>query len=110
MTDSPSTISNLSILHADLTSLFCSGQCPGDVILKMYGLSLAMRDAGVPVIGGFQSPMEKECHRLLLRSRQPVIVCPARDIEVRPGATENPLAPSHSYHLSPPTSYMNHGL
>ena len=83
----PSTIGNLSILDADLTALFCSGQCPGDVILKMYGLSLAMRDAGVPVIGGFQSPMEKECLRLLLRGDQPIVVCPARGIEVCPGAT-----------------------
>ena len=64
--DSLLTISNLSILHADLTALFCSGQCPGDVILTMYDLARAMRDAGVPVIGGFQSPMEKECLRLLL--------------------------------------------
>ena len=40
-----------------------------------------MRDAGVPVIGGFQTPMEKECLRLLLRGRQPVVICPARSIE-----------------------------
>ena len=62
----PSTIGNASILDADLTALFCSGQCPGDVILKMCDLARAMRDAGVPVIGGFLSPMEKECLRLLL--------------------------------------------
>ena len=47
----------------------------------MYDLSRAMRDAGVPVIGGFQSPMEKECLRILLRGDQPVVVCPARGIE-----------------------------
>ena len=40
-----------------------------------------MRDAGIPVIGGFQTPMEKECLRLLLRGDQPVVVCPARGIE-----------------------------
>ena len=40
-----------------------------------------MRDAGVPVIGGFQTPMERECLRLLLRGRQPVVVCPARGID-----------------------------
>ena len=39
-----------------------------------------MRDAGVPVIGGFQTPMERECLRLLLRGGQPVVVCPARGI------------------------------
>ena len=40
-----------------------------------------MRDAGVPVIGGFQTPMEKEWLRLLLRGSQPVVVCPARGID-----------------------------
>ena len=40
-----------------------------------------MRDAGVAVIGGFQTPMEKECLRLLLRGNQPVVICPARSIE-----------------------------
>ena len=40
-----------------------------------------MRDAGVPVIGGFQTPMEHECLRLLLRGTQPVVVCPARGID-----------------------------
>ena len=40
-----------------------------------------MRDTGTPVIGGFQTPMEKECLRILLRGQQPVVVCPARGIE-----------------------------
>ena len=40
-----------------------------------------MRDAGVPVIGGFQTPMERECLRLLLRGDQPVVVCPARSMD-----------------------------
>ena len=93
-------IANQSILDADLTALFCSGQCPGDVILKMCDFARAMRDAGVPVIGGLQSPIEKECLRLLLRGDQPVVVCPARGIEVRPGATENPLESSHNYRPS----------
>ena len=36
---------------------------------------------GIPVIGGFQTPMEKECLRLLIRGSQPVVVCPARSID-----------------------------
>ena len=72
---------NLRLLDEPLTALFCSRRCPGDVILKAYDLARAMRDAGVPVIGGFQTPMEKECLRLLLRGGQPVVVCPARGID-----------------------------
>ncbi len=72
---------NLSLLDEPLTALFCSNRCPGDLILKTYDLARAMRDAGVPVIGGFQTPMERECLRLLLRGEQPVVVCPARGID-----------------------------
>ncbi len=72
---------NLSLLDEPLTALFCSNRCPGDLIIKTYDLARAMRDAGVPVIGGFQTPMERECLRLLLRGSQPVVVCPARGID-----------------------------
>jgi predicted Rossmann fold nucleotide-binding protein DprA/Smf involved in DNA uptake len=50
------------------------------VILKTYDLARALRDAGVPVIGGFHTPMEKECLDILLRGTQPIIVCPARGL------------------------------
>ncbi|MDE0165954.1 MAG: DNA-processing protein DprA [Bryobacterales bacterium] len=72
---------NLRLLEEPLTALFCSIRCPGDLILKTYDLAREMRDAGAPVIGGFQTPMEKECLRLLLRGTQPVVVCPARGID-----------------------------
>ena len=74
-------LGNLSLLDEPLTALFCSNRCPGDLILKTYDLARAMRDAGVPIIGGFQTPMERECLRLLLRGTQPVVVCPARGID-----------------------------
>ncbi|MDP3062946.1 MAG: DNA-processing protein DprA, partial [Chloroflexota bacterium] len=84
-------------------ALFCSVRCPGDLILKTYDLARALRDAGVPVIGGFHSPMEKECLRLLLRGRQPVVVCPARGIENMrvPAEWRPPLAEGRLLLLSP---------
>ena len=72
---------NLRLLDEPLTALFCSNRCPGDLILKTYALARALRDAGAPVIGGFQTPLERECLRLLLRDAQPVVVCPARSID-----------------------------
>ena len=72
---------NLRLLDEPLTALFCSNRCPGDLILKTYDLARALRDAGAPVIGGFQTPLERECLRLLLRGAQPVVVCPARSID-----------------------------
>ncbi|NLD72112.1 MAG: hypothetical protein GX649_05275, partial [Chloroflexi bacterium] len=35
---------------------------------------VALRDAGVPVAGGFDAPMEKECLRFLLRGTQPMLI------------------------------------
>lgn len=74
------SIGNLAILKAPLVGLFCSIRCPGNVILLTYDLARGLREAGVPVIGGFHSPMEKECLDLLLRGRQPVVICPARSL------------------------------
>jgi predicted Rossmann fold nucleotide-binding protein DprA/Smf involved in DNA uptake len=82
--DAPTTIStigNLDILRQSSVALFCSIQCPGRLILETYDLAQALRDAGVTVVGGFHSPMEQECLRLLLRGRQPIVICPARSIE-----------------------------
>lgn len=71
---------NPKLTDESLTALFCSNRCPGDLILKTYDLARAMRDASVPIIGGFQTPMERECLRLLLRGEQPIVICPARGI------------------------------
>ena len=72
---------NLQLLEESLTAFFCSSRCPGDLIIKTYDLARSMRDTGVPVIGGFQTTMEKECLRLLLRGSQPVVICPTRGID-----------------------------
>jgi predicted Rossmann fold nucleotide-binding protein DprA/Smf involved in DNA uptake len=71
----------IDLLQKPLLGLFCSARCPGEVILRSYDLARALRDAGVPVISGFHSPLEKECLDLLLRGSQPVVICPARSIE-----------------------------
>lgn len=96
-------IGNLRILATRLLGFFCSTRCPGNVILQTYDLALALREASIPVIGGFHTPMEKECLDLLLRGRQPVVVCPARSIErLRlPAAWRKPLAEGRLLVLSP---------
>lgn len=87
-------IGNRELLRCRPLALFCSIKCPGDVILQTYDLIRAIRDAGIPMIGGFHSPMERECLALLLRGTQPVIVCPARNIEGMrlPAGWKKPLA------------------
>lgn len=69
------------LLRLRRTALFCSARTPGDAILRTHDAAQRMRDEGVTVISGFHSPIEEECLRILLRGKQPVIVCPARAIE-----------------------------
>ncbi|MBI3992506.1 MAG: hypothetical protein HY342_04475 [Candidatus Lambdaproteobacteria bacterium] len=69
------TLSNTCWVQQPLLSLFSSIRAPGDAILITYDLARALRDSGVAVVGGFHSPMEQECLRLLLRGTQPVVVC-----------------------------------
>ena len=76
-------LGDLHILQRKSLALFCSVKCPGNLIVQTYDLAQKLRAAGVTVIGGFHSPMERECLRILLRSPHPVIICPARSLPKR---------------------------
>ena len=69
------------LLARRYVGLFASIRCPGAAILRAYDLARELRDANIPVIGGFHSPMERECLDLLLRGRQPVAIVPARGVQ-----------------------------
>jgi predicted Rossmann fold nucleotide-binding protein DprA/Smf involved in DNA uptake len=74
-------LGNEKPLQQNKLALFCSRKCPGELILKSYDLMQTIRDAGITVISGFHAPMDRECLRILLRGKQPIIICPARSIE-----------------------------
>ncbi len=94
---------DLAALARPALAFFCSVACPGDVILGIFDLAVALRDAGVVVAGGFHAPLERECLTVLLRGRQPVIVCPARGIGGMRVAAElrGPLAEGRLLLLAP---------
>jgi len=71
---------DLGILDKRLIGFFCSVRCPGDIILKTYDLARALRETDMTIVGGFQSPMEKEFLDLLLRGAASVVICPARGL------------------------------
>jgi len=73
-------LGNPDLLGRPLLALFCSRRCPGSVILKTYDLVRALREAGVAVVGGFHTPVERDCLAILLRGDQPVVICPARGL------------------------------
>lgn len=73
-------IGDVNLLQNPAIALFCSKQCPGDLILKTYDLAQSLRDQVIPVISGFHTPIEQDCLKIMLRSTQPIIHCPARSI------------------------------
>ena len=85
-------IGPLALLASRRIALFCSVKTPGDAILRTYDVARRMRDDGITVISGFHSPIEKECLRILLRGKQPVIICPARTIDAMRIPTECQVA------------------
>lgn len=89
---------NLDILKNPGIGLICSIQCPGSIIIQTFDVIRRLRDEKMVLIGGFHSPMERECLDILLRGSQPVILCPARSLrslqigkEARKALTEGRL-------------------
>ena len=76
-------IGNLDLLPTNKIGFFCSARCPGNVILPTYDQAARWRDTEQCIISGFHSPVEKECLRILLRGKSPVVVCPARALPTR---------------------------
>ncbi len=74
-------LGNLEILKKPMLGFYCSVKCPGELILRSYDLARSLRNTETSVIGGFHSPIEKDCLELLLKGTHPVIICPARSIE-----------------------------
>jgi len=74
-------IGNSKILQNKALAVFCSNKCPGNIILKTHDLMKQIREKGITVISGFHSAVERECLNILLKGREPVIICPARSID-----------------------------
>lgn len=111
-------IGNLTILEQKLLGFFCSVKCPGAIILKTYDLIREIRNKGVIVISGFHSPIEKDCLDLLIRGKQPIVICPAHGIEAmripkswRASIRENRLlifSPIENKHRRPTVALAEH--
>ncbi len=66
---------------AGMLGFICSIQCPGSIVIRALDAARELRDANVCVIGGFHSPMERECLEILLRGKQRVGYCPAHGLD-----------------------------
>lgn len=73
-------LGNPALLEQPLTALVCSRACPATLVLPAYDLAQALRDRGVAVVGGFRTPVERDCLDILLRGSGPIVVCWGRDL------------------------------
>lgn len=90
-------------LGLPLVALFSSLRIPGEALVAAYDLARALRDEGSAVIGGFHTPIERECLDFLLRGGAPVVIAPPRGIEGMrvPAAWGAPLREGRLLVISP---------
>jgi len=74
-------IGNAYLLTGKTLAVFCAPGCPGDLAVHAYLLAQHLRRSSVTVMGGFENPVEEEWLKIALDSSQPIIICPAREID-----------------------------
>jgi len=72
---------NEELLGMHSLALLCSRQCPGSMILQTYEFIQKLRRRNIAVIGGFHSPMEKECLRALMSGVTGIVWCLAKTLD-----------------------------
>jgi predicted Rossmann fold nucleotide-binding protein DprA/Smf involved in DNA uptake len=75
-----SMLGNPALLHQPLIGLLCSRRVPPPLAEHALAWARSARDLRFPVVGGFLSPVERECLEVLLLGTQPVVVCLARGL------------------------------
>lgn len=65
---------------APLLAFYCSNRCPATIVVHVYDVALALRHAGVAVVSGFHTLLEREALHVLLKGSQPIVACPARSV------------------------------
>ena len=70
---SVATFGDVSILDLTKVGFLSSRKVPPAAVMKCYDWATEMRDKGVCVMGGFQSPLERDVLTFLLKGKQPVV-------------------------------------
>ena len=83
---------DVRLLHEPAIGVVSSRRIPGRLICEAHDWAETMKFSSRVVVGGFHSPMERECLRVLMRGRTRIVVCPARGIgKMRVPADWKPL-------------------
>jgi predicted Rossmann fold nucleotide-binding protein DprA/Smf involved in DNA uptake len=74
-------LGNVELLNQELLGLFVSRQCPASLILQSHEWAQQAKAKKLAVVAGFQSPVEQEILRVLLKGGGNIVICPARSLE-----------------------------
>jgi len=81
MDTSYSTLGNIEILKREKVAFMSSRKVPPTAVMLSLDWAAKVRDAGICVIGGFQSALEKDVLRVLLKEgKQSVVMVLARKL------------------------------
>ena len=69
---------NTSLLKREKIGFLASRRVPPEAVMRCLDWATRMRDEGVCVMSGFQSPLEKEVLNILLKGTSPLILVLAR--------------------------------
>jgi predicted Rossmann fold nucleotide-binding protein DprA/Smf involved in DNA uptake len=79
--DSAAAMGNLQVLKRRKLAIFSSAVCPAELTSAIHELTQKLAVGGVTAIGGFHSPVERECLKILLGGTRPIILSPARSLD-----------------------------
>ena len=98
------TIGNEALLNCEKIGFLASRRVPPEAVMRCLDWATRMRDEGVCVMSGFQSPLEKEVLNILLKGTSPLILVLARrmwDERHIPTLFRKPLAEGRLLVVSP---------
>ncbi len=74
---------NRDLLALNKTGFLCSRKIPANAVLKSYEWAKNARKEGTCVICGNHSQLEKDVFQILLKGKQPIVLCLARTLYSR---------------------------
>ncbi len=96
------TLGDVSLLSVHKTAFLSSRRVEPAAVIRAYDWATEMRGAGRCVMGGFQSALERDVLKLLLRGTSPVILVLARSLwKTVPQEYREPIAAGRMLVVSP---------
>lgn len=74
-------IGEQTVFARSLTAFFASRQCPGSAIRTAVDWAVEQARKKRPLIGGFQSPLERSVLEIVLAAKSPVVIVVARRLD-----------------------------